>query len=262
MLGYTTATGGFLNSGMPGWNNTLAEKMVSTGVAYPLLTVAALTAPAAMDYTGTACAGACASPTISSWSATATGSTTASVTRIVNRPATSKINLTGSGGALPVNVNDTILNASKTTALTGLVPGTTYTGTLTVYDAQANSASTPISFTTDAPPCTPAKPSLTLSKTSTYWVDYAAYEARLLSVNWTISNTGTNGATNVAITGSTNTNGVSISTVLPASVGNIGAGSSAMKTLVYNVPLTTTGWHTSTTASAGDDCGGIGYTYP
>jgi len=154
------------------------------------------------------------------------------------------------GGSFAPAISTDGSSVSFYTEATNLVPGDT-NGVLDVMLADNSLIG-----------CTAARPSLTLSKTSTYWGSYAAYTARLLSVNWTISNTGSNGATNVAITGSTNTNGVTISTLLPASVGNISAGSSAMKTLVYNVPLTTGGWWTSTTASAGDDCGGTGYTYP
>jgi len=138
MLGYGMSTGGFIRDGLPRWNNTLNEKQVTDG-----LTRAALIPTATAIDT--------IAPTISSSSATATGKTTADVSRTTSEPATSKIALTGSGGAPAVNVNNTVLNATKTTTLTGLVIGTTYTGTLTVYDGQANSASTPISFTTPAP---------------------------------------------------------------------------------------------------------------
>ncbi|MEK6537418.1 MAG: hypothetical protein AABZ63_08025, partial [Actinomycetota bacterium] len=151
MLGYNmmnatpaSNANSFISGGLPTWNNTIAGAQVAEGSDLGLLTVSAYTAPAKVDITA---------PVINNTTGTAaTGSTTANVVRNTSEPATSKIALTGSGGAPAVNVNNTVLNASKTTALTGLVPGTTYTGTLTVCDAQANSASTPISFTTTAAP--------------------------------------------------------------------------------------------------------------
>ena len=144
MLGFNMAAGGFLNGGLPGWNSLENEKQVTSGVNYSTPAVAAYPSPAAVDIMA---------PVINNTTGTAaTGSTTANVVRNTSEPATSKIALTGSDGHV-VNLtngmlNNTILNVDKTTALTGLHEFVTYTGTLTVYDAQANSASTAISFTT------------------------------------------------------------------------------------------------------------------
>lgn len=253
MLGYNLIAGGSINEGIPRWNGTEGELQAVTGDNLPTQSIAVFTSAGAVDTTG---------PSVTSVGSSNVTTNSADIDRVAGEPATMKVEYGTTSGVYTDTVNNTVLNANKIVSLSGLNDGTTYYYRATSYDGQANgTVSAEGSFTTVAA-CTPAKPSLTLSKTSTYWVDYAAYTARQLSVNWTISNTGTNGATNVAITGSTNTNGVTISTLLPASVGSIGAGSSAMKTLVYNVPLTTGGWWTSSTASAGDDCGGTGYTYP
>lgn len=248
MLGFT-AQG--IRYGLAGWNASYGEQQLAPGNSYAYLTVAA---GAGVDTTA---------PTVSSMSAGSITTSSALINRVAGEPATMKVEygtVPGVYSAIPVN--NTVLNANKTVPLSGLNGGTTYYYRVTSYDGQANgTVSAEGSFTTVAA-CTPGRPSLSLSAPAPFWVSYADYTARLLSINWTISNTGTNGATNVAITGSTNTNGVSISTALPASVGSIGAASSAVVTLKYNVPLTTGSWRTSTTASAGDDCGGTGYTYP
>ena len=250
MLGYDMSAGGFIRNGLPAWNNTLNEKQVTDGLTREALIPTAT----AVDTTA---------PAVSSVSSLNVTDNSADINRVAGEPASMKVEYGTTSGVYTDTVNNTVLNANKTVSLSGLNDGTAYYYKVTSYDGQANgTVSAEGSFTTVVA-CTPAKPGLKLSKTSVYWADYAAYEASLLSINWTISNTGSNGATNVAITGSTNTNGVSIWTLLPASVGSIGAGSSAVVTLVYNVPLTTgSSWHTSTTASAGDDCGGTGYPYP
>ena len=437
MLGYNmmnatpaSTANSFISGGLPTWNNTIAGKQVAEGSALGLLAVAAYTAPAKVDTLN---------PSISSSSATATGTTTANIVRTTSEPATSKIALTGSGGAPAVNVNNTVLNVNKTTALTGLVPGTTYTGTLTVYDAQANSASRAISFTTLAPAditppvttnnapagwqtanvtvtlsctdagsgcastswtatngggsgtgntvvvsnegatvisyhstdvagnveapdktvtvaidktapsvtglaptgtvtsssttisgsyadlgsginsttaavtrdglpvagctatatgiscpvsgladglhtytvsvadnagntgsssnsftvstCTPARPNLGIRTGSVSWASYADYSAGELSVQLIVSNTGTTTGYGVAITGSANTNGVTLSTATPIALGDIAAGGSASAVVKYHIPVSVTGFSATIGGSASDSCG-TGYTYP
>ncbi|MFA5809045.1 MAG: hypothetical protein WC935_01735, partial [Thermoleophilia bacterium] len=244
----------FISGGLPKWNNTIAGIQVAEGSVLGLLAVAAYTVPAKVDTS---------IPSISSSSATATGTTTADVTRTTSEPATSKIVLDdGSGGAPEVDVNNTILNAIKTTSLSGLTPGKTYTGTLTVYDGQANSSSTAISFAT---PCAAGKPSLSLSAPAPFWGSLADYQAGILSVNWTISNTGGTVAYDVTLTNTSNTNGVTM-VVSSASLGNIAGGGSGIATLKYggfrNGGYITIGsWHTVNAGTAKDECGTL-YTYP
>lgn len=115
---------------------------------------------------------------------------------------------------------------------------------------------------TYAASCTGIKPSIGISVPTPHWASYADYTARLLSVDWTIGNTGANIAYDVAITGSTNTNGVTLATTLPVTVANImSPAGSATVTLKYNVPVGVGGWHTTTNAGSQDICGNS-YVYP
>jgi len=136
MLGYSMGTGGYMKSGMPNWNNTLNEKQntVALSPAYPT------PAPAGVIDVTTPVINS--GPTVSNIT-----KTTADISRTTSEPATSKIHLTGNHGEV-VDFNNTILNATKTVPVSGLHASTSYTGTLTVYDGQANSTSAAVSFTT------------------------------------------------------------------------------------------------------------------
>ena len=251
MLGYNMLTGGaFINGGIAGWNNLEVGKQASTGVSYATIAVAAYASPGAVDTTN---------PVITNTTGTgATGSTTADVVRLTDTPATSKIALTGSDAHV-VNNNSTILGLTKTTSLTALHPGVTYTGTLTVYDAQANSASTAISFTT-TPLCTPGTPSLSLGAPYAHWLSYADYLTGTLAVDWTVNNAvGAVTAYSTVLTNVSNTNGVT--QVVPSvALGTIAPGGSATGTLKYggfvSGGYTVIGsWHTVNSATAKDECG-------
>ncbi|MDO8616226.1 MAG: hypothetical protein Q7T33_10925, partial [Dehalococcoidia bacterium] len=203
-------------------------------------------------------------------SGTTTGSTT-----ITADFADSGTGVNGASAAVYLDGSTTKLAGCTSTAagiscpVSGLADGV-HTYTAAAWDfargypstGAGNMGSASGSFTVVNWVCTPGKPSLSLSAPGSYWASYADYTARELSVNWSVSNTGANNAVAVAITGSTNTNGVTLSTALPASIGNINAGSSASTTLKYHVPLTTGSWRTTTSATAADDCGTTGYTYP
>lgn len=138
MLGYSMSPGGFLNGGLARWNSTIGEKQVSDGLVRPGLGSAPIdiTAPTII-----------AGPTISGVT-----SNSADISRITHEPATSKIHLVGSDSHV-VEVNNTVLNASKTVIVSGLHPGVAYSGTLTAYDGQANGTAATIgSFTIPTPP--------------------------------------------------------------------------------------------------------------
>jgi len=108
------------------------------------------------------------------------------------------------------------------------------------------------------------KPSLSLSHLSPEWSSYADYVARELSVTWTVTDTGDIAANGVRITGSVDSNGVVLSTALPAGVISAAipnSGSSSPVTLKYNIPEEVGSWHASLTASAMDSAG-TAYTYP
>ncbi|MHB8793521.1 MAG: NosD domain-containing protein [Thermoleophilia bacterium] len=114
------------------------------------------------------------------------------------------------------------------------------------------------------PPVDPSqigKPVLKLSAPAPFWGSYADYLSRSLSVNWTIRNAGTIVGHSVQVTRNDNTNGVSLLTPLPASAGDIAAGSSSVMTFRYNVPVGVSSWRSSLFAGA-QDAAGTSYTYP
>ncbi|MFA5801496.1 MAG: hypothetical protein WC911_03370 [Thermoleophilia bacterium] len=130
-----------------------------------------------------------------------------------------------------------------------------------VADNAVNNGMATGSLTIDPPPCTPGKPSLSLSRQGTSWASYAEYLARELTVQLAVNNTGADAANSVAITGATSTNGVTLSTPVPIALGTVAGGASAATTVKYHVPVTTGSFKTSFTASASDTCG-TSYTYP
>ena len=93
------------------------------------------------------------------------------------------------------------------------------------------------------------------------WASYADYTARELSVKLTVSNAGTTTGYGVAITGSANTNGVTLSTVTPIALGDIAGSGSATTWVKYHIPVGVTGFSAVIGGSASDTCG-TGYTYP
>lgn len=104
------------------------------------------------------------------------------------------------------------------------------------------------------------KPALSLGQPQPSWASVSDYQAGQLSVTWTVNNTGSAEAWSAQLTGSTDSNGVTLTTALPVSIGtgNILAGASGSVTLKYNVPTGVSSWQTAMTASAQD---GIGATY-
>lgn len=108
---------------------------------------------------------------------------------------------------------------------------------------------------------TSTRPDLSVSKTGATWGSYANYLSRELSVGFAVNNDGTSDAVDVAITGSTNTDGVTLSSGTPVAVGNIAAAGSAPVTLVYHVPEGVAGFNVNLKASAKDTAGNQ-YIYP
>lgn len=106
-----------------------------------------------------------------------------------------------------------------------------------------------------------AKPSLTLSTSAPSWATYADYQARELSVTLTITKNSPETAYDVAITGSTNTNGVELLTATPITIKGVFDGNSENTTVRYHVPVGVVSFKTSITASASDACG-TNYSYP
>ncbi|MHB8859203.1 MAG: right-handed parallel beta-helix repeat-containing protein [Thermoleophilia bacterium] len=112
-------------------------------------------------------------------------------------------------------------------------------------------------------PVANGKPSLSLVAPTPFWNSYADYVADIISVNWTVNNTGSTEAWNVQVTANTNTNGVTLASALPAAIGNgnILAGSSGSVTLMYNVPQGVVSWTSTLTVSVQDGAGYL-YSYP
>lgn len=106
----------------------------------------------------------------------------------------------------------------------------------------------------------PTRPDLSVSVNSSFWGSIADWEARDLTVRFTVSNAGPD-ASSVAITGASANNGVGLLTATPISMGGIATGASANADLHFHVPVGVTWFKTNITASA-NDSGGNSYNYP
>jgi hypothetical protein len=140
-----------------------------------------------------------------------------------------------------------------------------HTGTIHVKDNAGHWGTATGSFTiifgSPPPPPPQIRPSLGLGSVSPYWASMADYIAGKLTVGMTVTNFGDIDAFDVALTGATNTNGVTLYSVPPVAVGDIAAGADAMTALEYIVPAGVSAFTTSITAAA-SDVYGVGYTYP
>ncbi len=127
MLGYDTTFGKW---GAAKYNNTIGEAF-SGGAGYGLVPNAVNTTQGTLDTTA---------PSITSGpNITNITATSFEVSRTASEPATSKIEFSNDGGATwTAQANDTILNASKTTTISGLSEYTSYRTRLKVCDGQAN----------------------------------------------------------------------------------------------------------------------------
>ncbi len=110
---------------------------------------------------------------------------------------------------------------------------------------------------------TSGKPPLSLSLPDSFWGSLSDYQAGVLSVTWTVNNSGAAEAWNVQLTSSNNTNGVTLATSLPATIGSgdILPGASGSVTLKFNVPAGVGSW-VSTLGGSAQDGVGTTYTYP
>ncbi|RJO61537.1 CHAP domain-containing protein [candidate division WS5 bacterium] len=102
---------------------------------------------------------------------------------------------------------------------------------------------------------------LSLSMTKIYWASRTDYDARELSVDFLIKNTGDNDAYNVTLTGSTNNKDVVTLTVLPKVVGDIFAGQEKKITVKYRIPVSTSRFRANLSATA-EDFNEYLHTYP
>jgi parallel beta-helix repeat protein len=106
------------------------------------------------------------------------------------------------------------------------------------------------------------KPPLALATTSIYWASMQDYNDGILSIDYQVSNDTGPKAYNVQITGAVNTNGVTLVTTVPVSLGDIGACcGGASLTLQYHIPTGVQSFMNTVQATAYDACGNP-YIYP
>lgn len=110
-------------------------------------------------------------------------------------------------------------------------------------------------------PITGGKPNLGLARQSVYWQSYQDYQAGLLSVDFQVTNSGGNPAYNVKVNSASATNGATVASSMPVSLGNMTPGSSHSLTIKFNIPTGISSFVASTTATANDG-NGVGYSYP
>ncbi len=120
----------------------------------------------------------------------------------------------------------------------------------------------PLPVTYQPPACSGNTPSLSLYEEDVRWNSFADYQARLLTVDFSIRNRPQGpGAYNTRVVGTDNTSGVITVTTLPLNLGAIDAGSQTSLTLQYLVPDGVASFRTTIYATAEDGCGN-GYQYP
>ncbi len=245
MLGYQA---NFLRWGLPAWNGgsppAWPEKFVLSARGYDYAM-----ASGTVDTTAPTISGITASPCCSG----------ATISWTTDEPATSKVEWSTTSGGPYTTVNDTVLHTNHSVTLSGLPDGSTIYYRVSSYDGVANgTTSAEGSFTTP----TNGKPSPLMLSHSAYWASYADYTSGLLSVDYTVTNNGNDTAYNVKLTGSSTNNGVTLSSGLPATIGNLGGGGGAgSATVVYSVPTGVGSFTANITGSAEDGCGHV-YTYP
>lgn len=103
-------------------------------------------------------------------------------------------------------------------------------------------------------------PALSLSGTSGYWASFTDYEARSLSVDYSLANGGGD-AVGLQVVLLSASNGVGALTVLPVSLGTVGLGQNVPFTALYEVPLGVATFRASTYVTCSDASGGF-YQFP
>jgi len=94
-----------------------------------------------------------------------------------------------------------------------------------------------------------------------YWKDRAHYDARILTLRFSLVNGAGPDAYNVKVTGSTADNGVTAVTPIPIMVGNLASGASLGVEIDYHVPVNVGSFTVASTVCADDQCGTT-YYYP
>lgn len=108
-----------------------------------------------------------------------------------------------------------------------------------------------------------SSPRLALSKSNVYWASYDDYTAGLLTVDYSITNTGSDTANSLQLVGSTASNGVTCSTAMPISLGNVPGGTTFPDSakVKYSVPAGVAFFMATVYVTAEDGNGNI-FSYP
>jgi hypothetical protein len=102
-------------------------------------------------------------------------------------------------------------------------------------------------------------PDVSMAKGNVYWASYDDYRARILSVNYSVSNHNATAALNMAINGVSSTNGVTTNSIVGG--GTVPGNGSAPVTVKYNVPNGVKSFTTTVDMSATNLCND-GSSYP
>ncbi|MHB8160075.1 MAG: hypothetical protein ACYDGS_06275 [Thermoleophilia bacterium] len=145
------------------------------------------------------------------------------------------------GGVWTTKAQDTNLSRSHALDVTGLSSDATYTYRVKSVDRSGNMT---VSNARDLVMPNTTQISMSLSQQATYWVSYADYTSRLLSVDFSVSNAGASTARSVNIVSMVNTNGITPGINLPIALGDAPAGSTSRFTAKYNIPAGVTRFRT------------------
>lgn len=175
---------------------------------------------------------------------------------------TAEVRLAGQAPASPWDFNMYVFSCTigsggaVSCPAAALQPGT-YTATVSVVDGNQMIGDATGNFNIL---CSGAAPTLSLTRTGTYWASYADYVAGILTVDFRITNVSGIDAYNVRVIGTMNTNGVFNLDPLPPAA-NIVAGGHAGFTVLFNVPEGVTLFRSTVYATAQDPCGNT-FSYP
>ncbi len=122
------------------------------------------------------------------------------------------------------------------------------------YDAAGNRLS-------KTQPAQTGGPVLSLAMTKVYWASSSDYQNHLLSIDYSVKDNGPGTAHQSAVTGSTATNGVYLSTGVPIGLGDIAQGASAPLTLKYYIPPGVSRFSATVYAECQDGNGAV-YSFP
>lgn len=175
-------------------------------------------------------------PDISSVAEASIGSGSSRISWSTDTDSDSTVEVLQSGGSWVVAVSDSSRVRSHSVAIRNLTPGTSYSYRVKSRDA-GNNLSVSSGYELNASGTSSAR--MVLAQNSAGWRNYADYLNRLLTVDFTVSNQGSNAVNSASIVSIDANSGVEVNSSLPIPLGNIAAGSSANFTVNYVVSLET-----------------------